>query len=65
MEKGGETMRWWSCKKVCEGEMIPETNGMSLTSSGFVSAVHLAQSNREVAKLRRRLDELSVCRIKA
>lgn len=34
-----------------EGEIIPETDGMSLTSSGFVSAIHLEQSSQEVAKL--------------
>lgn len=31
-----------------EGEITPETDGMSLASSGFVAAIHL-----EVAKLRR------------
>lgn len=33
-----------------EGEIIPETDAMSVTSSRFVSAIHLEQSSREVAK---------------
>lgn len=46
MEKGGEMVEGEG-----EGEITPETDGMSPTPCGFVAAIHPAKTSQDVAKL--------------